>query len=93
MGLSKQTLVLMGLAAGTLTTLSFLPQLARVYRLKSAKDLSYGYLLAFALGILLWLAYGILVRDTPLIIANAVTLSLVMALVGMKIGYGRAQGH
>ena len=89
MRFDHQTLVLLGLAAGTLTTLSFVPQLARVYRRKSAKDLSYGYLLSFAMGICLWLAYGILLRDLPLIVANAVTLSLVLALVGMKVGYGK----
>jgi MtN3 and saliva related transmembrane protein len=81
--------VMVGLVAGTLTTLAFVPQLARVYRRKSAKDLSYGYLLSFATGVFLWLLYGLFTHDMPIIIANAVTLALVLALVIMKVGYGK----
>ena len=72
-----------------MTTVAFLPQLVRVYRRKSAKDLSYGYLFVFTLGIVLWLGYGIVLRDSPLIIANAVTLALVLGILGMKVAYGK----
>lgn len=82
---------LLGFVAGALTTFSFLPQLFRVYRRKSAKDLSYGYLLAFAVGVSLWLVYGILVSDTPIVMTNAVTLALVLGIGGMKIAYGTKQ--
>lgn len=91
--LDKQRVVILGLVAGALTTLAFVPQLARVYRRKAARDLSYGYLLCFSIGVLLWLVYGILTRDLPIIIANAVTLALVLALVIMKVGFGRTQGR
>ena len=81
----------MGLLAGSLTTFSFLPQLFRVYHRKSAADLSYGYLAVFALGIFLWLVYGLLLRDVPIILANIVTLSLVVSLMVMKFAYGFAR--
>ena len=89
--MNKHAVQLLGLVAGCLTTLSFLPQLLRVYRRKSAADLSYAYLLAFALGIFLWLAYGLLLRDLPIILANTVTLSLVLALAILKFAYARIQ--
>jgi len=81
----------LGLLAGSLTTFSFLPQLVRVYRRKSAEDLSYGYLAVFALGISLWLIYGLLLRDIPIILANIVTLSLVISLMVMKFAYAFAR--
>jgi MtN3 and saliva related transmembrane protein len=89
--LSKHGIQLLGLLAGSLTTFSFLPQLARVYRRKSAADLSYGYLAVFALGISLWLIYGLLLRDVPIILANVVTLSLVITLILMKFAYAFAR--
>ena len=85
--MNRQKVELLGLAAGCLTTLSFLPQLGRVYRRKSAADLSYGYLVAFSLGILLWLVYGLLLRDLPIILANAVTLLLLLVLAILKFAY------
>ena len=87
--MSKDAIRWLGFAAGALTTLAFLPQLMRVYRRKSAKDLSYGYLFVFTGGVILWLAYGILLRDGPLIIANAVTLALVLGILVMKMAYGK----
>ncbi len=75
----------------SLTTFSFLPQLVRVYRRKSAADLSYEYLAVFALGISLWLVYGLLLRDVPIILANIVTLSLVISLMVMKFAYAFAR--
>lgn len=75
-----------GSVAGALTTLSFLPQVIRVYKLRSAHDLSYGYLLMFATGVATWFMYGLLIRSVPVITTNLVTLSLVCAIIGMK-GY------
>ena len=73
-------ITLLGFAAGTLTTLSFIPQVHKVWRTKRGGDLSWGMLLAFFSGVVLWLIYGIL-----FIMANAVTLALLLAIILMKI--------
>ena len=56
------TIVIVGYIAGTLTTLSFVPQVARAWKLKETRDLSLAMLLLFAAGILLWTVYGIWIR-------------------------------
>ena len=90
MTMTGETIVdAIGIAAGTLTTLSFLPQLVSVYRTRSAEDLSYGYLSTFALGVILWLCYGILLHALPVILANAVTLTLVVSIMALKFHYRR----
>jgi MtN3 and saliva related transmembrane protein len=73
-----------GSFAGALTTLSFLPQVVRVYKLRSAHDLSYGYLGMFATGVAAWFVYGLLIRSVPVITTNFVTLVLVVAIAAMK---------
>ena len=78
---------ILGLAAATLTTCSFVPQLTKVWRTKSAEDLSYGMFSAFSLGISLWLLYGLLRRDVPVIAANGITLVLSVAILALKVRY------
>lgn len=84
-------LTALGLAAATLTTCSFVPQLTRVVRTRSASDLSYGMFCAFSLGVLPWLVYGVLRDDLPVILSNAVTLALSVAILVLKIRYDRAE--
>ncbi|MCH2082780.1 MAG: SemiSWEET transporter [Saprospiraceae bacterium] len=74
-----------GLIAGVLTTLSFVPQVYRTWKTKSADDLSLGMFLMFTLGVILWLIYGFLIDDLPIILANIVTLSLAGTLLIFKI--------
>ena len=74
-----------GLIAGVLTTLSFVPQVYRTWKTKSADDLSLGMFLMFTLGVILWLIYGFLIDDLPIILANIVTLSLACTLLIFKI--------
>jgi MtN3 and saliva related transmembrane protein len=74
----------LGLLAGVLTTAAWLPQLARTWRSRSADDLSWHYLTVFAAGVFLWLLYGALTRNLPVLAANAVTMILVGLLLGLK---------
>ena len=76
-----------GYVAGTLTTISFLPQLIKTWRCKSAKEISWVMLLAFAVGVTLWLLYGIFLRSAPIIVANAATLALVLLILVLKVYY------
>jgi MtN3 and saliva related transmembrane protein len=74
-----------GLVAGTLTTLSFLPQAVKVWRSRSTHDIS---LLMFGLmliGTALWLTYGILLRSPALILANGASLLLVAWIGWFKL--------
>ena len=78
----------LGLAAGTLTTAAFVPQLAKAWRSKSTGDLSWGMLITFSTGVLLWLVYGVWIDSLPVILANAVTLLLQAGIVSLKIKHG-----
>ncbi len=78
---------LIGALAGTLTTLSFVPQVVKTWQARSAAGLSVWMVVTFDLGIMGWLAYGILTRAWPVIVANAVTLTLGLALLGLTLRY------
>lgn len=77
----------LGFVAGTLTTVSFVPQAHKAWRSKRCDDLSWGMLLVFSGGVLLWLLYGLLLGSAPIIVANAVTLALLLAIISMKARY------
>lgn len=80
-------LTILGLVAASLTTIAFVPQVHKTWKSKSAKDLSLGMYLIFTTGVVLWLAYGILKPDLPIIVANTVTLSLTLVLLYFKVFY------
>jgi len=77
----------LGFAAGTLTTLAFVPQVLRSWKRRSVDDLSLGMLIAFNLGIALWIAYGLAIGALPVIIANVVTLTFTATLLTLKVRY------
>ena len=78
---------MLGFAAGSLTTLAFIPQVIQIWRSKSANDISWGMFVIFSVGVALWLAYGIALNELPLIIANAVTLALALLILFLKWFY------
>ncbi len=80
-------ITLLGLLAGTLTTISFVPQLVKTWRTKSAKDMSLPMLISFCSGVFLWLVYGLLLPSTPVIVANFITLILALMILGLKLRY------
>ena len=79
---------LLGLAAGSLTTAAFLPQVIKTWKTRSAKDLSLGMFSLFCLGVALWLAYGWIVQDIPVIAAKGITLMLASTLLFLKLRWG-----
>lgn len=81
------SVTLIGLAAATLTTVAFIPQVVRAWRTRSTRDISLPMFLVLALGITLWLIYGAMIRDLPLIAANLVTLVLVLMILFFKLRY------
>ena len=88
MQLRTNLITIIGLTAATLTTTAFIPQVVKSWKNKSASDLSLGMFVIFCSGVLLWLVYGILNKDAPIILSNTVTLFLSLAIIVMKIRYG-----
>ncbi|MEH2015276.1 SemiSWEET transporter [Nostoc sp.] len=80
-------LTILGLAAATLTTSAFLPQMFQIWRTKSAKDVSFIMLITFILGVFLWLIYGIYLQALPIIVANSLTLFFNLIILWLKIKY------
>ncbi len=74
----------LGLLAGSLTTIAFLPQIVKTYRSKSADDVSYSMFILFSLGVTLWSIYGWEIHATPVIISNLITLVLAISVLIMK---------
>ena len=80
-------ITLLGLIAATCTTASFLPQAIKTIRTRHTKDLSLGMYAVLTTGVFLWLGYGILSNDFPLIIANAITFVFVATTLILIIKY------
>ncbi|MEX1239106.1 MAG: SemiSWEET transporter [Cyclobacteriaceae bacterium] len=78
---------LLGLLAGSLTTAAFLPQVVKTWKSRSAKDLSLGMFSIFCLGVSMWLVYGFAVNDIPVIAANMLTLLLASTLLFFKLKF------
>lgn len=78
---------LIGLSAGFCTTAAFLPQVVKTWKSKSAKDISLGMYLIFCTGVMLWLTYGILISDLPIILTNLVTLILALSILYFKLTF------
>ncbi|OFX88720.1 MAG: hypothetical protein A2W99_04425 [Bacteroidetes bacterium GWF2_33_16] len=80
-------ITILGLVAASLTTGSFLPQAIKAIKTKHTKDLSLGMYSVLTSGIVLWLIYGILVNDIPIIASNCVTLVFTSAILFLKLRY------
>jgi MtN3 and saliva related transmembrane protein len=80
---------ILGMTAGGLTTVSFLPQVIKTWKSKSAADISSGMFVLFSSGVFLWLLYGLAIGASPIIIANAVTLALALLILILKLHYQR----
>ena len=81
--------MLIGIVAGVLTTVAFIPQVVKTWRSQSSGDLSLGMFGMMVTGVIFWLTYGLLTRDLPIILANVVTLSLQLTVVGLILNHRR----
>ena len=79
----------LGYIGGVLTTFCYIPQIIRVFKLKSAKEISLSFTLLLLAGIMVWLAYGILSSLGPIILWNLVALVIVGVLLYAKLKYGK----
>lgn len=76
---------IIGTAAAVLTTLAFLPQAWRSWRTRDLAGISLGMYSLFTFGVFLWLLYGLLLGQWPIIVANAITLILSCSILFLKI--------
>lgn len=78
-----------GSLAACLTTASFVPQAWLSFKTRDVSGVSLGMYSVFTVGVALWLVYGLLMSSWPIVVANAITLALALAILGMKLVYGR----
>jgi MtN3 and saliva related transmembrane protein len=78
---------ILGLIAGTLTSVAAVPQLVKTLRTRHARDISIWQPLLLSIGVALWLIYGILIHDLPLILANIIPLACNVMLTALKLRY------
>lgn len=74
-----------GFVAGALTAFAFLPQVLKTWRTRSCRDLSMTMLGAQSAGVGLWILYGVIIDSLPVILSNAVTLTMCLVLLAFKL--------
>ena len=82
---------LVGSIAAFLTTVAFVPQSYKVFKTNQTKDLSLFLFLIFSLGVFMWLIYGIMKEDLPIMIANSITLFLSLYILYKKISIDNSE--
>ena len=80
---------IVGSLAAILTTISFLPQAWHSFKTRDVSGVSLGMYSVFTAGVALWLVYGLLLRAWPIVVANVITLGLALAILAMKVVFGR----
>ncbi len=78
----------LGLSAAFCTTAAYIPQAVKVWRTRSTHDVSLVMFIVMVLGVALWLLYGLVISDKPLIIANGITLLLAASILICKLRFG-----
>jgi MtN3 and saliva related transmembrane protein len=81
------TITIIGLIAAAFTTISLLPQVLKVWKTKSTRDISTGMFSLFCGGVFLWFVYGIFINDLPIIIANSLVFIQALIILIFKIKY------
>ena len=80
-------IIYIGFLAAILTTIAFLPQVIKTWKTKKTEDVSLITFSILCLGVFLWLVYGLIIKDFPLIVANGITLILVFIILFFKLKY------
>ncbi len=84
---------LIGSLAGICTTISFAPQAFKVWRTRSAKDISLMMYVLFCVGLVLWMIYGYQIQAWPILVANSITLGLAGSVLVMKVVFREPRGN
>ncbi len=86
--MNLEAVTVLGLVAAFCTTFAFVPQVAKAWRTRSTADISLGMFGLMTFGIVLWLVYGAIKSDVPLVLANLVTLGLSATILYLKLRHG-----
>ncbi|MFH2027790.1 MAG: SemiSWEET transporter, partial [Nanoarchaeota archaeon] len=81
--------IYLGLAAATLTTFSTFPQVIKTWKRKNTDDISLLMFITIGLGVILWLIYGVVIKDVPIIYANAIAIIPITTMVCLKLKYDK----
>jgi len=81
----------LGYVAGALTTIALVPQAWRSFRTKDVSGISLRMYCIFTLGVAIWLAYGIMLHEMPMMLANSVSLVLALLVLAMKLKYRKRE--
>jgi len=87
LALAPHHVELIGSAAAVLTTGSFIPQAWLTFRTRDVSGISLGMYSAFTVGVALWLAYALAIGSWPMTVANGITLTLALIILGMKLTF------
>lgn len=87
MNIDVNWITTLGLIAAICTAISYLPQAIKTIKTRQTKDLSSGMYIILIIGLLLWLIYGSIIKDVPIIVANSITLLLASIILTIKIKY------
>jgi len=82
-----QLFTIVGFVAAIFTTTGFLPQAYKIFKTKSTSDISLTMYLVLGVGTLLWLIYGLMIKELPVIVANSISLTLIIGILILKIKY------
>jgi MtN3 and saliva related transmembrane protein len=88
--MSTKFIELIGYIAATLTTLAFVPQVWLIWKTRQTEGISFGMYAIFTAGVMLWLIYGLKISSWPIVLANAITLSLSLSILLMKFLFSRS---
>jgi MtN3 and saliva related transmembrane protein len=83
------TMQWIGIAAGVLTAFSMLPQLLKVIKEKKVEDLSVLMIVTLLAGLMLWVVYGFMRKDAPIIYTNIFSVTVNLALIFFRIKYSK----
>ena len=83
---------MLGYAAGAITTLTFLPQVIKTYKEKSARDVSLNMFLIAAVNEVMWIVYGALKSDMVIVLTNVVVLAMSLTMIFFKLRWGQISG-
>ena len=78
-------IVIVGLLAGLCTTLSFIPQIAKIYRTRRTQDLSLSTYVLLSVGLLLWVVYGVALNQIAIILPNTIVLVMSLYIIILKV--------
>ena len=87
--MAPSTVDIIGTVAAILTTASFVPQVWLTFKTRDVSGVSLGMYSAFTVGVALWLVYGLFMGAWPIVVANAITLALAIAILVMKLVFGK----